>query len=158
MMFDLLFQCAVKSAVIVAAGIGGIGFVASGSATDEHLFGISVATIRELGSFGLVALFVLGILWSIKAMLPKVLDFLADTKNGFLEELKTTRESNSLEQAAERASREKQIDAFREMMQAHKASMEAQLSALKEVNEHGNSAIRELVAELKGRPCQKKIP
>jgi len=157
MMIELLFHKSVQGALVVAAGISGIGFAAT-AATDEHLFGVSVATIRELGSFGLVAIFVLGILWCIKAMLPKVLDFLSETKNGFLEELKTTRESNLLEQAAERHSREKQIDAFREMMQSHKSSMEAQFLALKEVNQNGNQAIHDLVAELKGRPCQKKIP
>jgi urocanate hydratase len=162
---ELLFQQACKGAVIVAAGIGGMGVLAS-EVYDECLLGVRVETIRELGSFGLVAIFVLGILWAIKGAAPKALDFLKDAKDGFLSELSAIRTThaeemtqariaNAQELAQERASREAQVDAFREMMSAHRTAMEAQFSALKQINEDGNKAINSLVEELKERPCQK---
>jgi hypothetical protein len=155
MITELLFQQACKGAVIVAAGIGGMGVLASDVA-DECLLGVRVETIRELGSFGLVAVFVLGILWAIKGAAPKALDFLKDCKDGFLCELAATRKEHAAELANERASREAQVNAIREMMSAHRTAMEAQFSALKQINEDGNKAINSLVEELKERPCQKK--
>jgi hypothetical protein len=165
MISEILFHQAFKGALVVAAGIGSISLVATGI-PEEHLFGVSVSTIRELGSFGLVAVFVLGVLWMIKGLAPKALDFLKDAKDGFLnelsairathaEEMKQARVANAQELAQERASREAQVDAFREMMSAHRTTMEAQFSALKQINEDGNKAINSLVEELKERPCQK---
>lgn len=146
-MIDTLLQTAFKAAGVVAVGIGGMG-IASATATDEHLFGISITTIRELGSFGLVAVFVLGILWAIKAILPKLLGFLAETKDGFLAELKETRMAHSEELKLERLSRETQTNAFREMLQAHRGET---VAAIKEQTGY----IADLVKEIKHRPCQK---
>ena len=146
MIIDALLQTACKAAGVVAVGISGIG-LASAVTGDERLFGVSVATIRELGSFGLVAVFVLGILWAIKAILPKLLEFLAQTKDGFLTELKETRTGHAEELRQERISREAQTEAFREMLRAHRGET---VAAIKEQTGY----VADLVKELKGRPCQ----
>jgi hypothetical protein len=147
MIIDALLQTACKAAGVVAVGISGIG-IASAVTGDERLFGVSVSTIRELGSFGLVAVFVLGILWAIKAILPKLLEFLATTKDGFLNELKETRTGHAEELRQERISREAQTEAFREMLRAHRGET---VAAIKEQTGY----VADLVKELKGRPCQK---
>lgn len=140
-----LFCQAVKSAVVTAGGISGMFIVADSMPADEKLFGLSVNTIRELGSFGLVAVFVLGVLWLCWKALPVLITMLERTKDQFVAEIKE-----------ERIAREKSVDAFREMLKSHKGDLGDKMDRIKESIDEGNDIVSSLVTEISQRPCQKE--
>jgi len=130
---------------LAATGAAGVSayLVATGAVGDEELFGISVNTIRELGSFGLVALFVLGVLWLFKAMVPKILGLVESTIASFLEELKL-----------ERLAREQSVRDFQAMLNTHRNDLGAKLDTTNKSLEDGNKIMSDLVEALSERPCQ----
>jgi hypothetical protein len=132
-MFDHIFSNGVKLVGIVGAGLAGVT-ISESAHSDQSLL---VTGIERMGSFALIAVFVLAILWGLGKLVPQILAGLEKTKDQFLSELKE-----------ERASREKSVEAFREMLGAHKNDLGEKL-------DEGNRITRELVAELKCRPCQK---
>jgi hypothetical protein len=132
-MFDHIFSSGLKLVGIIGAGLAGVTLSESAH-NDQSLL---VTGIERMGSFFLIAVFVLAILWGLGKLVPQILSGLEKTKDQFLSELKE-----------ERASREKSVDAFREMLGSHKNDLGEKL-------DEGNKLTRELVAELKGRPCQK---
>lgn len=90
-----------------------------GAATFTGLLGVTIAGeieqqswvvgLERMGSFALVAVFVIGTLWLIGKTLPILLQMFERTKDQFVAELQ-----------AERAAREKSVEAFREMLQSHR--------------------------------------
>lgn len=149
----------VKSCLVTGVGI--FGFLATtADIQDERIFGVSVGVVRELGSFGLIVVLVLGVLWlfkkAVEIAVPKMVEFLEKTSSNFLGELEKTREGHAAEMVAERAAREKSVDAFREMLQAHKSDLGNKLDAIRETTAAGNTISEKLVTELETRPCQIK--
>jgi hypothetical protein len=132
-MFDHIFSSGLKLVGIIGAGLAGVTLSESAH-SDQSLL---VTGIERMGSFALIAIFVLAILWGLGKLVPQILAGLEKTKDQFLCELKE-----------ERTSREKSIDAFREMLGAHKNDLGEKL-------DEGNRLTRALVDELKSRPCQK---
>ena len=132
-MFDHIFSNGLKLVGLIGAGLAGVT-LSEAEHTDQSLL---VTGIERRGSFFLIAVFVLAILWGLGKLVPQILAGLEKTKDQFLCELKD-----------ERASREKSVEAFREMLGSHKADLGEKL-------DEGNRLTRELVAELKSRPCQK---
>jgi hypothetical protein len=132
-MFDHVFSNGLKLVGIVGAGLFGVTLSETGH-SDQSLL---VTGIERMGSFALIAVFVLAILWGLGKLVPQILSGLDKTKDQFLSELKD-----------ERASREKSVEAFREMLGSHKADLGEKL-------DEGNRLTRALVDELKSRPCQK---
>jgi len=132
-MFDHVFSNGLKLVGIVGAGLFGVTLSETGH-SDQSLL---VTGIERMGSFALIAVFVLAILWGLGKLVPQILSGLEKTKDQFLSELKD-----------ERASREKSVEAFREMLGSHKADLGEKL-------DEGNRLTRALVDELKSRPCQK---
>lgn len=149
----------IKSCIVT--GVGVFGFLATtADIQDERIFGISVGVVRELGSFGLIVVLVLGVLWlfkkAVEIAVPKLVEFLEKTSTNFLAELEKTREGHAAEMMAERAAREKSVDAFREMLQSHKHDLGIKLDAIRETSAAGNTLTEKLVTELETRPCQLK--
>lgn len=131
-MFDELISAAIKGATITASGIGGL-FIATADVTDDRIFGVSITAIRDIGSFGLVTIFVLGILWGIRMIVPALAQFLRETRDGFMQELKSERE----------------------LRERNTIEIGGKLSEVKAAIDTGNKLTGELVEQLKGRPCQK---
>ena len=133
---------------LLATGLSGlVGTILLTGESESSLFGINITSLRELGSFGLIAVFVLVILLGIRQLAPAFLKFLTDTKNEFLGELK-----------AERAAREKSTDDFRQMLSSHKHDIREKLDEVKKEIGEGNNLTRELVDRLKKSPCLLKSP
>jgi len=132
-MFDHIFSSGLKLVGIIGAGLAGVTLSESAH-SDQSLL---VTGIERMGSFALIAVFVLAILWGLGKLVPQILSGLEKTKDQFLCELKE-----------ERTSREKSVDAFREMLGSHKNDLGEKL-------DEGNRLTRALVEELKSRPCQK---
>ncbi len=154
----------VIAAIVVPSGVifGSLAtalLATGGLDQDERIFGVSISAVRELGSFGLIVVAVLGGLWIIKKGLefavPKFIEFLEATTSKFLLEQKTMREGFASEMKEERSLREKSLTDFREMLSAHRSSLGEKMDGVREAVEDGNKISEELVIQLKGRPCQK---
>lgn len=146
---------------VLVTGMGVFGFLATTDGIqDEKLFGISVGVIRELGSFGLIVVLVLGVLWlfkkAVEIAVPKFVQFLEKTTETFLAELEKTREGHAAEMVAERAARERSVDALREMLAAHKHDLGVNIDKLRETAAAGNELTEQMIQELHERPCQMK--
>jgi hypothetical protein len=87
--------------------------------------------LERLGSFLVLSFFIVSLVLIARAALPRLFDFLESTRTGFLNEL-----------AKEREARERGMDGFREMLQAHKHD-------LVEASKKQTDAIDNLVRELK---------
>lgn len=131
-MFDELISTAIKGATVTASGVGGL-FLATADIADDRIFGVSITAIRDIGSFGLVTIFVLGILWGIRAGVPAFLQFLRETRDGFFAELKNERD----------------------LRERNAIDISAKLNDVKSSIDTGNKLTSDLVNELKHRPCQK---
>ena len=129
-MHDLSFSIA-KLGLFTGSGLLGL-------ASIDTQTGGWVVGLERMGSFALVAAFVLGTLWLASKALPILLGMFERTKDQFVEELKL-----------ERMAREKSIDAFREMLHVHRSET---VAAIKEQTGY----VARLVDQLEERPCQIK--
>ena len=142
-MIDGVFQHGVKAALVTAGTLWSWS-VATAGIGDEQLFGMSVNTIRELGSFGLIAVFVLGVLWLCWKAIPVLIAMLERTKDQFVAEIKE-----------ERIARERSVEAFRDMLKSHKSDLGDKMDSIKDSIDEGNDIVSSLVTELSQRPCQR---
>jgi hypothetical protein len=142
-MINAFLHRTIESIILTGSGLGTL-MMATAEIADERIFGISIQTVRELGSFGLIALLVLSTILGAKALIPMACKFFDDTRKGFMDELKLEREM-----------REKNMDAFRDMLSSHKGDLGAKMGEVKVAIEEGNRITKDLVTEMKSRPCQK---
>jgi hypothetical protein len=92
--------------------------------------------LERMGSFFLVAVFVIAVLWGLNKLVPTMIANIEKTKDQFLEALRE-----------ERHSREKNVDAFRDMLREHKIDIVNKL-------DEGNKIMKGLAGNLDSRPCQ----
>jgi hypothetical protein len=132
-MLDHIFSSSVKLVGIVGTIFGTVTLaeMKSGAAYADWFTGL-----ERMGSFFLLALLFLAGAWGISKIVPGFLAGIERTKDQFLTELKE-----------ERLSREKSVDAFRDMLGAHKDELGKKL-------DEGNNLTRKLVEEITKRPCQ----
>jgi hypothetical protein len=133
-MIDHIVANAIKLAALCGGGILAFAGAEVIGGPDSPIL---VQGIERMGSFALVAIFVLAVLWGLSRMIPPFLAGIEKAKDQFLAELRE-----------ERKAREGMTDAFRDMLSAHKNELGAKL-------DEGNRITRELVHELRARPCQK---
>jgi len=141
-MFTQLLSDTLRFSIAGATGIGGVLLAAGDIASNDQVLGVNVSSLREIGSFGLIALFVIAILMGIRQLAPAFLKFLSDTKDEFIKELKE-----------ERAMREKSTDDFRQMLSSHKHDLREKLDEVKASINTGNDLTGQLIAQLKKSPC-----
>lgn len=155
------------SKLVVAGGAAQFVILAAATSAEENLnLGPWVAGLRELGSFWLVAVILLGVGWFLKKYVPIILEQQEKRYTSFFTTIEALRVSNETSLNAERVLREHSMDAFREMLASHKTDLGGKLDGIKDSNkaslgevtkqlEEGNKITENLVNELKSRPCQK---
>ena len=130
MFTDNIISSTVKLAGLVGSGVFGLSIA---SITNDPT--TWVPGLERLGSFLLIAVFVIAVVVGLAKLIPAILAIAERTKDQFIVELKE-----------ERISREKGVEAMREMLAAHKNDLGAKL-------DEGNRITRDLVDQLRGRPC-----
>lgn len=119
-------------ALCAVATIGTAGLIGTNAVEVQEFSWIK--SIAELGSFGLVAFAAIMLL--VRGV-PLIVKHLDETNKTWAAEL-----------AKERDYRERAKDDFRDMLSSHKGDITAKL-------EEGNKLTRDLISEIKSRPCQK---
>lgn len=140
-MINELFSQSLKIAGLCGSAGIGVQLLAS----DDIMPTSWIQGFERMGSFFLIAIFVLSIMWLVNKIIPLVMVALEKTKDQFLDELKE-----------ERVAREKSLEAMREMLQAHKSDLGQKMVDVRSAVDVGNKIAGELVDELKKRPCQIK--
>jgi hypothetical protein len=115
--------------------IGGVFFAAANLSGDPD-FDKWIVAIRELTSFAIIGILVLGAAYLLYQIVPIISKFLTDLTNRHLDELRLEREA-----------RERSLVDFREMLHAHSDKVAEKI-------EEQTHTLQALCKEVSGRPCQ----
>lgn len=124
---------------LTLAGVGLVTLVGvAGAVPDDSL----VTSLERTGSFGLLALFFLSIIYGMKQLIPAGIAYLNSTRTEFLAELK-----------AEREARERGLSDHRDMLSSHKHDLIATMEKQTIVIEKQNEELDRIATIFERRPC-----
>ena len=115
--------------------IWGLNLAAANLSGDPN-FDKWIVAVREMTSFAIIGILVLGAAFLIYKIIPVVAEFLSNLTERHLEELQKEREA-----------RERSLVDFREMLHAHSEKVSEKI-------DDQTNALKDLCKEVSGRPCQ----
>ncbi len=141
MINEIFLQFGKLTGGYVSAQVGLL--LATASPTDSEV-SWWVSTVRELGSFGLIAGFVIAVVMMGRALIPRIIDQLERKDVAFLTSLEKEREL-----------REHMMDGFRDMLHAHKKDIGEKIDAVNTSIQMGNRITQNLGEAIKACPLKK---
>ena len=132
---DHIVWSLLKLTGVSGMSIGGI-FLAAANLSGDPDFDKWIVAVREMTSFAIIGILVLGAAFLIYKIIPVVAEFLSNLTERHLEELQKEREA-----------RERSLVDFREMLHAHSDKVAEKI-------EEQTNQLKELCKEVSGRPCQ----
>jgi hypothetical protein len=132
---DHIVWSLLKLTGVSGMSIGGV-FLAAANLSGDPDFDKYIVAVRELTSFAIIGILVLGAAFLIYKIIPVVAEFLSNLTERHLEELQKEREA-----------RERSLVDFREMLRAHSEKVAEKI-------DDQTDALKMLCKEVSGRPCQ----
>jgi len=132
-------------------GVSGVSIwginLATANLSGDPSFDKWIVAVREMTSFAIIGILVLGAAFLIYKIIPVVAEFLSNLTERHLEELQKEREAREVSSREDRAARERSLTDFREMLQAHSEKVAEKI-------DDQTDALKTLCKEVSGRPCQ----
>lgn len=145
----MIIESSIKSISFVAVGL--VALVgATGVPSDDD--GI-IAIIERTGSFGLLALFFISIIYGLQKLIPIGAEYINRNRVEFLAEIKEEREARERGAKEEREARERGMKDHREMLQGHKHDLIATMDKQTIVIEKQTQELDRIASLIERKPC-----